>query len=74
MLVKLLSIKYFNKEAFKSMLKKIWRTAKSLPIFKIGDDMLFADFEDYNDKRRVMHDDPWSFNKFFILVKEFNEE
>lgn len=72
LLVKLLSSKYFNREASKSTLKKIWHPAKSLCFSEIGEGLLLVDFEDYNDKQRFMHNGPWSFNKSLILVKEFN--
>lgn len=58
LLVKLLTRKYFNKQAFKSTMKKLWRPTKSLHFSKMGAGLMIAEFEDLNDKHRVIKDGP----------------
>lgn len=74
MLVRLLSSKYYNREAFKSTMKKIWHPVKPLQFFELGEGLLMVEFEDYNNKWPVMHDGPWSFDKCLILMKDFEGE
>lgn len=71
LLVKLLTNKYYNREAFKSTMKKIWRPVKPLCLSEIGDGLMMAEFEEYYDKLRVVCDGPWSFDKYLVLVKDF---
>lgn len=71
LLVKLLSQKYFNREAFKGKMKKVWKPVKPLCFCEMGMGMMLAEFEEPNDKTRVIRDGPWSFDKSLILVKEF---
>lgn len=74
MLVKLLTKKYYNREAFKSTMKKIWHPVKPLCFSEIGDGLMVSEFEEYSDKLRVVCDGPWSFDKCLVLVKDFSRE
>lgn len=71
-LVKLLSSKYYNREAFKSTMKKIWRLIKPLRFFEMGGGWMMAKLEDYINKQRVVRDGPWNFDKCLVLVKDFD--
>lgn len=35
---------------------------------------MMADFEDYNDKQRVVCDGPWNLDECLVLVKDFEGE
>lgn len=72
LLVKLLSQKYFNREAFKSIMRKEWKPTKLIRFHKIGEGIMLVEFEDIRDKTRVIIDGPWNFDKYLILVKEFD--
>lgn len=73
-MIKLLSQKYFNREAFKATMRKVWKPTKPLWFHELGAGLLMAEFEDPSDKNRVIHDDPWNFDKCLILTKEFERE
>lgn len=71
LLIKLLTKKHFNKEAFKATMKIVWRLTKSVCFHEMGAGLMLAEFENLNDKNRVLHDGSWNFDKCLILVKEF---
>lgn len=56
LLVKLLSQKYFNKEAFKSTMKKVWKPLKPIWFHEIGEGLMLTEFENIHDKVRVIRD------------------
>ncbi|CAI9784834.1 unnamed protein product [Fraxinus pennsylvanica] len=70
LLLKLLSSKYFNKEAFKNSIKRVWHPNKALSIRDISTNLFLAEFEDNRDKERVKHDDPWAFDEHLVLTKD----
>lgn len=72
MLVKLLTNRYYNQEAFRITMRKVWRPAKSLHFQEMGAGLMLAEFENYNDKVRVSWDGPWHFDKCLVLVKDFD--
>lgn len=74
LLVKLLSQKYFNRETFKATMKKFWKPTKSLHFHGMGARLIMVEFEDPSNKKRVIGDGPWNFDKCLILTKEFEGE
>lgn len=68
LLVKLLLNRYFNREAFKVTMRKLWRPAKYLHFHEMGEGLMLVEFENQNDKIRVAHDGPWHFDRNSILV------
>lgn len=69
LLGKLLTFKYYNREAFKATMQRVWHLVKSLRFHNMGEGLMMAKFE-MHIKIRVW-DGPWSFEKSFILVKDF---
>lgn len=45
LLVKLLSTKYYNREAFKVTMKKVWCPTQALRFSEIRDNLMMAEFE-----------------------------
>lgn len=72
--MKLLTNKYFNREAFKATMKKVWCPIKLLRFHEMGEGLMLAEFADQNNKNRVLNDGPWNFDKSLILVREFEGE
>lgn len=71
-LLKHFTSKYYNQEAFKATMRRVWRPTKSLNFHKMGKGFLMLEFELQSDKFWVMSDGPWSFNKNLILMKNFD--
>lgn len=72
LLLKLLSIHYFNIEAFKQTLMKIWRLVKPDKFHELGSSLFLAEFEDVYDKEHVLRNGPWHFDKSLVQTKEFD--
>lgn len=51
---KLLTEKHYNREAFKFTMRRAWRTTKTTCFHEMGDGLMLVEFEDPNDKARVM--------------------
>ena len=64
--------KIVNKEAFKSVLSTIWRTAWGVKFKDFKDNVWLFEFSDQIDKRRVMDGMPWSFDRQNLVLNEFD--
>jgi hypothetical protein len=64
--------KIVNKEAFKSMMSTIWRTAGGVKFKDLKDNIWLYEFSDLVDKRRVMDGRPWSFDRQILVLNEFD--
>lgn len=53
-------------------MKKVWKLVKPLRFYEMGAGMMLVEFEDSNDKNKVVRDGLWNFDKCLILVKEFD--
>lgn len=62
----------YNRETFKSTMRKIWRAVKMIKFHELGMGMLLIEFEDKLDKDRVSRGGPWNFDKCLILLKEYD--
>lgn len=71
LLTKLLSSKYYNREAFKATMKMVWKSGKPIWFHDMGAGFMMVEFENPSDKLRVLHDGPWNFDKSLILLKDF---
>jgi hypothetical protein len=61
-----------NKEAFKTVLSRIWRILNGV-IFKVLDDNIWLfEFEDIDDMRRVLDGRPWLFDGQMLVLNEFD--
>lgn len=70
LLVKLLTPKYYNREAFETTMRRVWRPVRSLRFYDMGEGLMMVEFELDSDKTRVICNDLWSFDKSLILVKD----
>lgn len=71
LLVKLLTPKYYNCEAFETTMRHVWRLVRSLRFYDMGEGLMMVEFELDSDKTRVICNGLWSFDKSLILVKDF---
>lgn len=64
--------KKVNKEAFKSILSRIWRAEGYVEFKEIQDNLWIFEFSDGGVKDRVMANRPWSFERQILVLKEFD--
>ncbi|KAF5464301.1 hypothetical protein F2P56_014388 [Juglans regia] len=67
----LLTRKFFNKEAFKSVMRTVWSPVKGVKFFDLGENVFLAQFADQGDKKKVCLNSPWSFNKNLVLLMDY---
>lgn len=58
LLLRLLTTQYYNREAFKNTMRRVWCPIKALRFYKMGNSPLMAKFKQHNDKLKIMHDGP----------------
>lgn len=64
--------KKYNKEAFKTVLSKLWRVVGRVTFRELHDNLWLFEFSDGEDKRRVMEGRPWSFDRQILVIREFD--
>ncbi|GMP71578.1 hypothetical protein CsSME_00029926 [Camellia sinensis var. sinensis] len=69
---KLLTLHPFNMDALRSTLTSVWKASKGVVFKTFGDNLVLIQFGHIVDKRRVMINGPWSFDKQLVMLKEFN--
>ncbi|KAK9283688.1 hypothetical protein L1049_011938 [Liquidambar formosana] len=71
---KLLTDKPFNIEAMKSTLRMVWRLVKGVAITEVGRNLFVFQFNHPLDRRRVLDNGPWTFDKSLVLLKDFQRD
>jgi hypothetical protein len=61
-----------NKEAYKIVLSRILRLAGSVVLKELQDNLWLFEFDEEDDKNRVMAGRPWSFSHHILVLKEFD--
>ena len=56
----------------RSILHKVWNLEAGLEVKEVDDKVYVFQFEDEVEKDRVIEQQPWSFNKSLIVLKEFD--
>jgi hypothetical protein len=69
---KLWTEKAVNKEAFKDVLSRIWRMVGRVIFKELQDNCWLFEFSGNEDKRRVLEGRPWSFDRFVLVLNEFD--
>lgn len=64
--------KSVNKEAFRSVLSRIWRLAGWVVFKELNDNLWLFEFTEVDDKRRVMEGRPWSFDRQALILNDFD--
>ncbi|KAL5783740.1 hypothetical protein ACOSP7_008769 [Xanthoceras sorbifolium] len=67
---KILTTKLINRDAFRAIIPKIWRTTQSFIIENVKENVFVFQFQNQADKRRVLTGGPWSFDKCLIVLEE----
>ncbi|KAK9275815.1 hypothetical protein L1049_023086 [Liquidambar formosana] len=69
---RLLTERRYNTEAMKHTLKLVWRPTKGVKILEIGDNLFVFQFFHPLDRRRVIENGPWHFDRFMLIFKEYD--
>ena len=69
---KIWSEKLVNKEAFHTMLSRIWRLVGHVTSKEIFDNVWLFEFMDGEDKRQVLKGRLWSFDRRVIVLEDFD--
>jgi hypothetical protein len=64
--------KKVNKEAFKTVLSRIWRADGCVVFKEIQDNLWIIEFLNEEVKQRVMAGHPWSFDHQIMVLKDFD--
>ena len=66
--------KKVNVEAVKNVLGNIWKIAAGMTIKEVRDRLYVFHFEDNLEKERVRLRQPWSFNRFLLVLENFDSK
>ncbi|KAI8007871.1 Uncharacterized protein LOK49_LG07G01649 [Camellia lanceoleosa] len=69
---KLLTRRPFNFDAMKSTLLSMWQPTKGMQVRVIGDNLFVFVFGHVLDKRRVLLNGPWTFDKHLLMLGEMD--
>jgi hypothetical protein len=61
-----------NKEAFKTVLSRIWRILNGVIFKELDDNIWLFEFEDADDMLRVLARRPWSYDRQILVINEFD--
>jgi hypothetical protein len=64
--------KHVNREAFTSMLSRVWRLVGNVVFKDLHDNLWLFEFEKEDDKSRVLAGRPWSFDRQIVVLNEFD--
>jgi len=64
--------KKLNKEAFKTVLQRIWRPSGRLVVKEIRADLWLFEFSEDRDKQKVLAGRPWSYDRTLLILNEFD--
>ncbi|KAL5854858.1 hypothetical protein ACOSQ4_004660 [Xanthoceras sorbifolium] len=67
---KLLAGRQTNREAFRALIPKIWRTNQEVIIEIVRDNTYAFYFQNLRDKKRVLAGGPWNFDNSLLVLEE----
>ncbi|XVF09299.1 hypothetical protein REPUB_Repub07fG0080600 [Reevesia pubescens] len=69
---KILTTKNINGDILNSIFTKVWKIARGMSIREVGDKLFLFYFKDQVEKDGVLVNQPWSFNRSLVILKEFD--
>jgi hypothetical protein len=72
LLGKVITERYFNKEALKTTMPKFWWVGRGITVQNIGDNLFIFQFKDEFERRHVMEGSPWLFDNYLLVLNEFD--
>ncbi|CAL5395205.1 unnamed protein product [Camellia sinensis] len=70
---KVLSMRPFNSDALRTTMESVWNPSKGMRTKVINKNLFLFQFNHIIDKRRVLYNGPWSFDKHLLLLKEVTD-
>ncbi|XP_040998212.1 uncharacterized protein LOC121244266 [Juglans microcarpa x Juglans regia] len=70
LIMKLFTDKHYNKDVFKSTMRKALRLTMGVRFRDLSSTLMFVEFDDRRDKEKVIQEGPWSFDKHLVLLKD----
>ncbi|KAL5826595.1 hypothetical protein ACOSQ3_018434 [Xanthoceras sorbifolium] len=67
---KIIANREINREAFRSIIPRIWKTKHEFSIELIGTNTFVFQFKCHWDRKRVLEGGPWCFDKHLIVLRE----
>ncbi|CAI9782167.1 unnamed protein product [Fraxinus pennsylvanica] len=64
--------KYYNNEALFGTMRKICRLGRQVWFRELNPTFFLIEFEDANDKQKVLREGPWAFDKSLLLMGEID--
>jgi hypothetical protein len=64
--------KQVNREAFQSVMSRLWRMAGTVVFKEVSDNIWIFEFTEEEYKKRVMEGRPWSFDRQILVLNEFD--
>ena len=74
LVMKVLSRKGVMLGALRKNFRMLWKLNKSMRILVVEDEMFLVEFDDDQDKRRVLEMSLWHYEKQLVLLQEFDGE
>lgn len=72
LLGRLITDKYFNKEAMKSSMLRLWGLARGITVQDIGENLFVFQFSNEYERTRVLNGSPWLFDNYLLALNEFD--
>jgi hypothetical protein len=73
LLGRLMSDRRIQKEAFKTLMSRLWKTVEAVTFKEIQDNLWLLEFPNREDKGRVLEGRPWLFDRSLLVLKEIDE-
>lgn len=74
LLSKTITKKPTNLKAMKSVLCRVWQLYEDMDIQEVGERLWLFHFSALKDKLKVLIQQPWSFNRVFIMFRDYDCE
>jgi hypothetical protein len=73
LLGRLMSDRCIQKEAFKALMTRLWKTLEAMAFKELHDNLWLLEFFNLADKRLVKEGHPWLFYHSILVLKELDE-
>lgn len=72
LVAKLHTMRTYNRDTYKNMMRKIWKLVKPIKLYELGDRLMLIEFGDSQDKERILKESPWNFDRSLVLRQTYD--